>query len=398
MSTSSRAPLDPSPPALVVAGLSARLLAECAHAAGFEVHALDVFGDADTLALARSWQPIGVPGRLAVDAAALEAALARLAATTKLAGWIAGSGLEAVPAALARAAASLPLLGNAPATMAALRTPAHFHAVLAELGIAAPAVSLEAPAECAGWLYKDAHGCGGWHVRPARRAPACLGAGGHFQRFQPGVPMSALLLADGRRWQLALVSAQLVGAPAPRRYAHRGNIGPVQLGAQPWAQLCRALDGLVPAFGLRGINGVDFLLEGEALWMLEVNPRPTAALAVLDARTQARLLRRHVALCRGAQLPAHSGAHCAPVVACAAVGGSEVVFARAPGQLSAQAAAALAAFGFCRDRPAAGAKFAEGDPLCTVLARAESVEAVRARLHAHRNAVLACVHRPAPQG
>lgn len=395
MSTSSLAQAIPFPATLVVAGLSARLLAECARAAGFEVHALDVFGDADTVQLARSWQPIGVPGRLAVDGAALESALARLSATGEVAGWIAGSGLEAVPEALARAAARLPLLGNAPAVMAALRTPAHFHAVLAQLGIAAPPVRLEAPGERAGWLYKDAHGCGGWHVRAARRAPACAGAGAHFQRFQPGEPMSALFLADGRRWELALVSAQLMGAPAPRRYAHRGNIGPLPLGARPWAQLRRALDGLVPAFGLRGLNGIDFLLDDEALWVLEVNPRPTASLAVLDAGAQADLLRRHVALCRGAQLPA-CAARRAPARPHAQVGGSEVVFARAPGQLSAQAAAALAASGFCRDRPAAGAKFAEGDPLCTVRAHAESAGAVLARLHAHRDAVLAWVYPPAP--
>lgn len=372
--------------ALVVVGTSARLLAECARAGGFEVHALDVFGDADTLRLAHSWQSIRVDGRLAIDGAALEAALRRFAAAGRVQGWIAGSGLEAAPDLLARAAACLPLLGNDAATVAQLRTPADFHSTLGRLGIRAPQVRLAMPPEPAGWLFKDAHACGGWHVRAARRAPAVIGAGGHFQRFQSGTPMSALFVADARRWQLVMLSLQLVGAPAPRRYAHRGNLGPVTLGAQPWAQLCHALDALVPAYGLRGINGLDFLLDGDELWVLEINPRPTASLALLDASAQVALLRQQVALSRGASVGAAVLAPAAP-----GVRASEVVFARAGGEVSAAAAATLAGFGFCRDLPAAGAKFAKGDPVCTVLAAAEDCAAALAALQARRDAVLACV-------
>lgn len=373
-------------PALVVVGTSARLLAECAGAGGFQVHALDVFGDVDTRRLARSWQSIATPGRFAIDGRALEAALARFAASAEVLGWIAGSGLEAAPAVLARAAACLPLLGNVAATMTQLRMPAHFHAVLRELGVRAPSIRVDAPRDPAGWLFKDAHACGGWHVRAAARAPAQLGAGGHFQRFQHGVPMSALFLADGEHWQLLTLSAQLVGAPAPRRYAQRGSLGPIALAARPWAQLQHVLDGLTCAFALRGVNGIDFLVDCEELWVLEVNPRPTASLAVLDAATQGAVLREHVELCRGARLRTT-----AALAALPGVRASEVVFASARGEVSARAAAALAELDFCRDLPHAGAKFANGDPLCTVLAQAADADAARALLQARRTAVLALV-------
>ncbi len=369
---------------LVAVGTSARLLVDCAHAAGIGVHALDVFGDVDTRRRALSWQPIGSGQGLKIDGTALEAALQRFAADPQVLGWVVGSGLEADPALLARCARRLPLLGNRPQTVAALRSPARFHALLAELEIAAPQICLHPPGEPQGWLFKDAHACGGWHVRAAARAPAHRGPGGYFQRHQAGEPMSLTLLADGRQWRSLMLARQLVGAPAPRPYGLRGGVGPLRLCAAAWARLERAADRLVAANGLIGLNGIDFLLDGEKVWLLEVNPRPVASLALFDTAAQGLLLRAHLAVCGGATVeqvalpPAMDG-----------VRASEVVFARQPLTLSAEAAQWLAAQPHCRDLPAAGAKAAKGDPLCSVLASAADPELALALLQARREEVLA---------
>ncbi|MGE5117528.1 MAG: hypothetical protein ACM3N6_13665, partial [Betaproteobacteria bacterium] len=50
-------------PRLAVAAASARMLAEAAAREGFEVVALDCFGDQDTRRASRSWHDIATPGR-----------------------------------------------------------------------------------------------------------------------------------------------------------------------------------------------------------------------------------------------------------------------------------------------------------------------------------------------
>ena len=80
---------------LAVAGLSARLMAEAAAADGFEVLALDLFGDADTCAAATRWFGIGEPAQMRIDGARLLSALEVLARRGDVLGWVSGSGFEA---------------------------------------------------------------------------------------------------------------------------------------------------------------------------------------------------------------------------------------------------------------------------------------------------------------
>lgn len=356
---------------LAVVATSARLLAAAARAGGFEVVALDVFGDRDTRAIAGRWEPIGTGTRF--DEGRLRSALRRLAAERGVLGWIAGSGFEAALELLQQGASALPLIGNPAETVRRVRSPADFHGALRRLGIDAPPTRLEPPPQPAGWLYKDAHACGGWHVRAATEAPAAPGAGAYYQREVAGVPMSVLVLADGKHWRLAGVSRQIVAPLGRHPYVYRGGIGPVTLAPAAHEGLARMLDALVPEFGLRGLNGVDFMLQDERPLLLELNPRPTASLALFEPGLAGGLLRAHVELCRGGTI-ADPGALAerAP----GTVRGSEVVFATAAGAITPAAADWLAAQPDCHDLPAAGTPHAWGDPLCTVSATAASAAQV----------------------
>ncbi len=62
-------------PAIAVVGASARLLVRAAVDEGLEAYALDLFGDADTRALALGWWYVGRPACGAIDPAQLRAAL-----------------------------------------------------------------------------------------------------------------------------------------------------------------------------------------------------------------------------------------------------------------------------------------------------------------------------------
>lgn len=378
-------PQSPRPPAIriALAANSARSLVECAHAAGLRAVALDVFGDVDTCRLAESCIPIGGAG-LAMDRAALLAALAALRARGDVAGWVAGSGFEAQLDLLAEAAAVLPLIGNRPEAVRRARSPAAFAALLDVLGIAHPEFSAVRPADPHGWLVKDAHACGGWHVRPAEAVAAPgAGAGIHFQRRIEGEAYSCLFLCAADALHVLGFSRQIVRPLGGRPYVYRGGLGPVALPIAVLAQMRDAALKLTRALGLVGLNGIDFILDPAGRpWLLELNPRPTAALQLFDAAYGGVLLRAHIDACCGRTIalpePADEG-----------VRGFETVFARRAAQVDAAAAAWLAAQPWCCDIPQPGTRHAWGDPLCTVRAEAASEAAVRARLSERRRAVTA---------
>ena len=92
---------------LVVAGISARMMAEAAAQAGYRAVALDVFGDRDTRHASAEWAPIGRAGGCALDADRTLQALSIAAQHVDAAGWVAGSGFEAEPALLEQGAGEI---------------------------------------------------------------------------------------------------------------------------------------------------------------------------------------------------------------------------------------------------------------------------------------------------
>ena len=367
---------------LAVAGLSARMMAETAAADGFEVVALDLFGDTDTCDVASRWFGIGDPSRLEIDDDRVLAALATLARQGGVAGWVAGSGFEGRAELLARGAGLLPLLGTEPDAVARLRDPACFFAFLDQHDIEHPAVRLAPTDDGVGWLLKDLHGSGGLHIRhavPGR--PDALAPGHYLQRQAPGQPMSATFVANGKDLRLLGVNQQIVRSLGGLPYVFCGVVGPVPVAGRVLRRLHDILHALVAGFALRGLASFDFLLVDDHLLVLEVNPRPPASMALYD---HWHPMAAHVRACLHGDLPAPP----ASPGAASAVGGHEIVFARRPVRLDAAAARRLADRPHAHDLPGVGQAFAAGDPVCSIEARGASAAEVLARLHERREAVL----------
>ena len=367
---------------LLAVGLSARAMAEGLVAAGFRADAADCFGDADTLAVVDRWHGCGAEDGLALSPSRLLTVLAELAREGGVRGWIAGSGFEGRADLLAQGAALLPLLGNGAAAVQRVRSPASFYGRLAALGIAHPPIRVEPPQE-AGWLAKDAWSSGGWQVRrhDPRRPSAAAGGGRYFQREQAGTPMSALFVADGRRARVLGFTRQLVRALGRRPMIHRGCIGPIAV-ADAVAEALRAIaDALTAEFDLRGVNGIDFLLDRGAVSLLELNPRPVASIGVLAAAVDGGPMGAHVAALTEGRLPSTAR------VPSGVVQGCEAVFARRALRLGPELAERLASLPWCHDRPAAGTAFTWGDPVCSISASGADVEAVEHALRRQRRAL-----------
>lgn len=373
---------------LAVAAISARAMAEAAADDGFDVVALDLFGDVDTRRAASRWLPIGAPGSLHIDGVRVLAALRELAREREggapVVGWVAGSGFEGEPDLLEQGAAVLPLIGTAAAAVRRLRDPMVFFGFLAAERLPHPQVIFEAPEEPAGWLMKDAHGCGGWHVRrapwPKDERPS---ARRYFQREMPGLPMSATFIANGRDVHVLGFNELSVRSNGARPFVFCGAVGPVPVAADMARRVTAIALALTAEFELCGLCSLDFMRDGDAIGVLEVNPRPPASMSFYRrAADSAGLMQAHLRACLQGELPPATPSHARDIE------GMEIVFARRPLQLAAAAARQLAAWPGIRDLPDAGQRFDIDDPVCTLTASAGSALQVRTQLNDGRERLL----------
>ncbi|TDV19551.1 ATP-grasp domain-containing protein [Paraburkholderia caballeronis] len=390
-------------PFVAIAGLSARLFAQSARRAGWRVAALDRFGDRDTRDASQCWFDIGDAG-LSIDRERLIEALTRVARLPKLIGWIGVGGVEPFVADLASMRGLPPYLGNEAAASAAVREPRRFFALLDELGIAHPPVSDTPPSAPDGWLYKLADGCGGVHVREAARVLASgetlTDGKGYFQQRRPGLAMSALFVAARGDARVIGFSEQTSCAYGDMPFIHTGAIGPLDPPPRTAERIADAIRAIVARTGLVGINSFDFLLgqDDGSFELLEVNARPSSTLAIYDNAWPHAwprgLLACHVEACVRGALPPPS-----PRAADArARVAQEVLFSPCPFAVSAAFSDACAHDPGCADVPMPGTRVATGDPVCTLVARAPELTALRGALDAARERVLqrlSLCHEPA---
>ena len=233
---------------------------------GYEVIALDRFGDVDLRAIA--------PGFTAPS----NDALAALAVGVDADAVVYGGGLENRPDLVRRLSDSRELLGTPPELLAAVRDPWAIGAAARAAGARAPDTRsanelASAHRETAGpamWLRKPRHGGGGRGVRGWAGGAAAPDRAGAAPR-----PWAVLLRGGDRQWRAR-----------HRARHHRTTAPPIELsvvqghlprlpegerGAQ--GQLRAVCDEVAARFGVRGAFGVDAHLDGrQTAWVLEVNP------------------------------------------------------------------------------------------------------------------------------
>ena len=288
--------------------VSARMLAQMAVADGYDVTALDRFGDVDLRAVAR------------VATAPSNDALVALASDVVDADAVVyGGGLENRPDLVKRLADGREVLGTPAELLAAVRDPWAIGAAARAAGARAPETRSvgDAPKLERGergqeaWLRKPRLGGGGRGVR--RWAGGRLRCTEILQRRVGGLSCSAVAIGDGRRAAVLGLTEQLHRPPGVQ---WTGNLTPPRLPGSELAELEGQLGAVcsevVARFAVRGAFGVDAIWDGRHAWVLEVNPRPTAGLELFGPGS----FEAHVRGARGLGLPT---AGTAPAARCARV-------------------------------------------------------------------------------
>ncbi|MFO0888702.1 MAG: ATP-grasp domain-containing protein [Isosphaeraceae bacterium] len=277
------------PRRLIILGASTRAAAMSARRAGWLPGCIDLFGDRDLAALG----PLVRAG-----AEGWEAAFDTLAARLGEIPWLYTGPAENYPEIVQRIAARHRLLGNPADILRSARNPRLVAELLRRAGLPHADVRMDDAALPldGSWLAKPIASVGGRLIGPLTAGAARLEEPCYFQRFISGDSYSALGLAEGGRARLLGVTRQLHGGPAGR-FAYRGNLGPIVAGPSLESSLQRILNALARGFGLVGLFGVDYILHDGEPWVVEVNPRYTAAVEVLELAGRRSLLREHLDAC-----------------------------------------------------------------------------------------------------
>ena len=353
-------------------------MARSAVTAGFRVSSIDAFGDLDhpqsaglfTPGPGTVWRSSRLPG-LAASAAPDAQAVAY------------GSSLENDPRAVAALARGRALWGNPPDVLRRVRDPRLVHDAFRASGEATPDVRMPGearPFEPHGnWLLKPRRSGGGRRVRLWRRGTR-VPPSFYAQRYVDGVPGSVLFVAARGRVAPLGVTRQLAGDPAFGAAGFR-YCGSVLCGAGdeehhtwsgPAAALVHAAGG---AFDLVGVGGVDFIGRDGVVHPIEVNPRWTSSMELVERAWGRSLFGAHAVACVDGSLPSVDAGGF--VTSPARAYGKAIVFARRHvrlGDTRVWLGTDVA------DIPHPWTQIAEGGPVCTVFAEGANVSDCRAAL------------------
>jgi uncharacterized protein len=360
--------------AILIAAASGRALAAAARRAGYRPLVADFFDDLDTRGFCTANRLIAGGLGSGFSHESLIAALEALAKGETPCGFVYGAGFEDRVELLEAVAGRWTLFGNSPEVVRRVKDPVRLAGVCAAFGIPHPEISKRKPRDCQRWLIKSAGGSGGSHVAPAG-ALRTEGERIYFQRLAAGVPVSILFLADGANAQFVGLSRQWA-APAPGEpFRFGGSLRPAGLAPGLENRLRRAAGVITAAYGLRGLNSIDFLVKGSGFTLIEVNPRPGATLDIFEDRSGS-LFRAHMDSCLGRlprRLPEFAGA--------AAAG---IAYARR----EIPSMPAIDWPNWTSDRQKAWSALRPYDPLCTIKSRAAKPRRARALVDARTNLIL----------
>lgn len=352
---------------------------------GFAPWTADRFGDLDLAAC--------VP---AVRVEDYPAGLERAVSDAPQAPWLYTGALENRPDLIERLAKIRRLYGVRGESLRAVRDPFQLSAAIKGAGLAAPRCArLGDPLpRDSSWLCKPLASAGGCGVRrwdaDFPRKNSAHARDSYLQQRIDGLPVGAVYVGADRRAEFLGATRQLLGldwcglpARPGHEYRYCGSIGPMKLTPALAHRFVQLGNALAEAFDLQGLFGVDAIVADGEIWPVEVNPRYTASVEILERGLGIRSIALHGAACGGKVVspPSVHGEHA--TVACC---GKAILFAPRDIIVSPEFPAWCADqnkdshWPAVADMPAGGTILRAGQPIVSVLAEGADEAAVIGKL------------------
>lgn len=241
------------------------------------------------------------------------------------------------------------------------------------------------------WLRKRVRSAGGLQVNTwdgANAAPAEQ-PGYYFQRRIQGLPCSALYVAAAGDAVLLGITQQLIGTSwtGAREFQYAGSIGPLDLPAKVTDKFAQIGPILAAEFNLVGLFGVDAILTDNDVRPVEVNPRYTASVEVLEHALGLHAIAVHLTACQEGKLP-----DSAPAIS-STKAGKAILYARGQLRMTDEVVRRISSdvstvagtfdhnsFPPIADVPCPGITLRAALPVCTLLARGTDCDQVEREL------------------
>jgi predicted ATP-grasp superfamily ATP-dependent carboligase len=353
---------------LAIVGASARAAAASAVRAGFQVVAADLFADADLGSIAKATRIEHYPADLAGWLQQLR---------PQPDAWMYTGALENHPDTVDTMAQVAPRWGNSGSVLRQVRSPFRLTDVLQGAHLRFP----ETRASSAGlsrdgsWLMKTGRGASGSGVSAFTDERSATD-GMVYQKRVAGIPYSAVYVAANGEAVLLGIVRQLVGEPwlGAREFQYCGAIGPSHFSATITDEIGRIGTVLSRRFQLVGVFGVDLAIDANLVWTVEVNPRYTASIEVIERTTGMCSIARHAVACSDRSQITHLTENAFNLC------GKAILFAKRDVMIDSQLAAKLLAeakqttWPALADIPSAQTLIERGRPVLTVFAESETSE------------------------
>ncbi len=379
---------------LILIGASVRAAAFSAVRAGFTPYSIDLFADRDLAAIGPAVKIARYPHDF----------LPALAAAPQVP-WIYTGGLENHARLVDRLAALRPLWGNRGGALCAVRDPGRLSAVAHDAGCQFPETWL-GKVGCPGLgttsianglstgssgllgsggltLVKPLRSSGGVAIRFAKpRDLATPPRGTYLQQYVGGESASAVFVAAGGQAVLLGATRQLLGSDfnLPRPFLYVGSLGPLRLAAQELSRISSLGSAIAKQFHLAGLFNVDFVRNDAGLWPIEVNPRYSASVEIIERTSETPLIELHAQACESGRLPA------AESPAAGGSAGKAVVYAERDGIVPSELDDLVGQWNRdsrrpgLADLPRIGEALRKHQPVVTVFAQGDSLEEVEKEL------------------
>ena len=346
---------------LIIVGASARAAAFSAYRAGYTPYWLDQFGDED---LRQRF-----PGSVIAD---YPQAAVELIAAAPDAPFLFTGAMENYPGVLEQLCAQRELLGNPNPACLRVRDPSLLYQALGRNDIPCPEFHmvergriLNPSPHLDGWLLKPLRSAGGIGTRRYEGQP--VDRRHYLQEYIGGESLSAVFVGSQGHCRLLGVTRQLVGLPGfhAGEFSYCGSIGPLQLNDAETGQWRRIGEVISGEFGLKGLFGVDAIKRRDRIYPVEVNPRYTASVEVLELALGCRAIQFHCDACNRRSTGNEEQVPGNPV-------GKAVLFAPADFVFT-----GCVPDGFTiADIPALGTEIKQGHPVLTVITTGGSISTI----------------------
>jgi len=118
-----------------------------------------------------------------------------------------------------------------------------------------------------------------------------------MQEYIEGNPVSCTIISNGIESEVISVNRQIVGDKylnAPKEFMYCGNVVPANIFAEERKLIVDISLKLSTELGLKGINGFDFVLKDHYPYLMEINPRIPGSIRASEEAMSTNLLDLHV--------------------------------------------------------------------------------------------------------